>query len=157
MRRSVMIFTSLILLSNSVALAVKLKVVSDLYKESESLRSIAQKESPLKFEKIKDLEKSFKSALDQYEKENPKAGDKAEQEVSLLFYTLEPVFKLANSKEIKTSDCLKVRQEVKTGDSMGRPEGSLASKQADEAYKWLDILCPEDVGKDTVEKDPTAN
>ncbi len=134
---------ALALLSSSSSLAVKLKVVSDFYKESEQLLQAANKDTAPKNDKLKELEKSFKSTLDQYEKENPKAGDKKEHEVSLLYYTLEPVFKLAHGKDLKEADCAKARQEVKTGDNMGRPEGSSPSKQADAAYKWLDILCSE--------------
>lgn len=146
MRFAISLFT-LLTLSSSFVFAAKSKVVADFYKESETLRNSPKNSAA----KIKELEQSFKTTLDQYEKENPKAGDKTEQEVSLLFYTLEPVFKLAKTKKIETLDCERTRQEIKTGDGMGRPEDSVASKQANEAYKWLELLCPE-----TIEEIPSS-
>lgn len=134
----------IVIFTSSFAQAAKLKVLADFYKESETLQELTQKEtSKDKSQHLKKLEKSFKSALDQYEKESPKEGNSEEQRISLLFYTLEPVFKLAQKNSFKESSCNSTRQEIKTGDSMGRPQGHPASKQATEAYKWLDLLCSE--------------
>lgn len=134
-----------LLMSVSANAAEKLKVVDDFYSESTTLLKSAEKEKDTahKSEKLKDLEKSFKSTLDRYEKENPKKGNKAEEQVAVLYYTLEPVFKIFDGKKpADRESCERVRQEVKTGDSMGKPEESPSSRQALEAYKWLDLLCP---------------
>ncbi|QDK37653.1 hypothetical protein [Bdellovibrio sp. NC01] len=120
----------------------KLKTVSDFYAESSDLFKKAQSDKD-KTEKLLALEKSFKKTLDEYEKALPKEGNKAEEEVSLLFYTLEPVFKLAKDKKIEPDKCSRTRQEIKTSDSMGKSEGAPTGTPALEAYKWLNLICPE--------------
>ena len=134
MRKSLIL--TLIFSISPMIYAAKLKTVDDFYTESETLLN-SKKTSA-----IQDLEKSLKSTMDQYEKQDPLQGGKAEHEVTVLYYTLEPVFKLSHDKKITTENCAKVRQEIKTSDSMGRPEGSSMTKQADVAMKWLENICP---------------
>lgn len=134
MRKSLVL--AFILSVSSLTYAAKLKIVDDFYSESETL--LKSKKTTA----IQDFEKSLKSTMDQYEKQDPAQGGKAEHEVVVLYYTLEPVFKLSHDKKITSENCAKVRQEVKTSDSMGRPEGSPATKQADLALKWLKSICP---------------
>lgn len=119
-----------------------LKTVADFYAESSDLFKKAQSDKD-KTEKLLMLEKSFKKTLDDYEKALPKEGNKAEEEVSVLFYTLEPVFKLAKEKKIEPPMCSRTRQEIKTSDSMGKSAGAPTGTPALEAYKWLNLICPE--------------
>lgn len=134
-----------ILLTFSLPTLAKVKTADDFYKESQSLRGLSSKEkdSKQKSRHLKKLEEAMKLALDEYEKIHPQKGDKTEEEISVLFYTLEPVFKLSKASKINSEKCAQVRQEVKTGDQMSaEEERKTASKQAQEAFKWLDEICP---------------
>ncbi|WII70895.1 hypothetical protein QJS83_10525 [Bdellovibrio sp. 22V] len=135
------IFT-LVALSFSFAQA-DLKKVDDFYKESEAAYQKAAKEKTFakKSSYLKDLKKSFETTLNDYEKTNPKEGSAQEQEVSRLYYTLEPVFDVADLKTASEKDCDKKEQTVRAHASMGQPEGATLPARAQEAIRWLEILC----------------
>lgn len=120
-----------------------LKKVTDFYKESEASyqKALKEKTSSKKAAYLKDLKKSFEATLDEYEKKNPKEGSNQENEVSLLYYTLEPVFELAELPKISEKDCDKKEMTVRSHASMGKPEGTKLSPRALEALRWIEVLC----------------
>lgn len=123
------------------AQAAPLKSVDDFYKESQSAFEKAGKETTYekKSSLLKDLEKSFEAALDQYEKTNPIEGNDQEQDVSRLFYTLEPAFELAKLKVKDKKECARKKQDVLTGDNQA--DDTPASPKAKEALRWIELLC----------------
>ncbi|WP_413570553.1 hypothetical protein ACLWBD_08250 [Bdellovibrio sp. HCB117] len=121
----------------------KNKTVQDFYTESQTLLQKAQSAKTLqeKQSHLKSLEKSLKASLQEYEKENPEEAKGEEKEVSLLESTLEPVFELKDKKSLTPKDCESKKQFIITGDSMGRPEEAPRTKTAQEALRWIDVLC----------------
>ncbi len=112
--------------------------VADFYKESKASLELAKKEKTFgkKLEQLKKLESSFKTTLKEYEEKMPDEGNDEEKEVSLLFYTLEPVFNM-NS----TEDCVKTEHAIKADDRMGRGEEAKLTPRAEEALNWVKVLC----------------
>lgn len=113
--------------------------VADFYKESKASLELAKKEKTFtkKTEQLKKLEASFKATLKEYEEKMPEEGNEQEKEVSLLFYTFEPVFKMTSA-----DDCAKAEHAIKTDDRMGRGEEAELTPRATEALQWVKVLCP---------------
>ena len=124
------------------AFAAKLKNVDDFYKESTAYLNDAAKETEFAQKKsvLKKFEASFNSTLDQYKKQNPKQGPSEEQEVAVLYYTLDPVWKIAKLSKLSEKDCIQSREEIESADRIGR-KGDDLTKPASEAIKWLNTLC----------------
>lgn len=112
--------------------------VADFYKESKATLELAKKEKTFnkKMEQLKKLESSFKTTLKEYEEKLPDEGSDEEKEVSLLFYTLEPVFSMTS-----IDDCAKAEHSIKTDDRMGRGEEAKLTPRAEEALRWVTALC----------------
>lgn len=112
--------------------------VTDLYKESKASLELAKKEKTFakKSEHLKKLESSMKSSQKEYEEKMPDEGNEDEKEVHLLYYTLEPVFNMASTEE-----CAKTEQAIKADDRMGRGDDAELTTRAEEALKWLKVLC----------------
>lgn len=141
MRRLIFVLTLLLLAAN--AQATGLKSPTDLYQESEKL--LANKHSKDEFaKKAKDLaslEKTFDETLNAYEKQVSKEAEIKEKEILLMFSYLEPAFKLAKEKTVTEDDCERKKQEIRTGNSMGRGENPPLTAPAKEALNWLEYLC----------------
>ncbi|KHD87910.1 MAG: hypothetical protein OM95_11585 [Bdellovibrio sp. ArHS] len=139
MRRIILLLTWTL----SFSAFAKNKSTADFYAESEALlkKATAAANFTEKQKYLKNLQSSFQASLDQYEKENPAEAKTDEKEVSLLFSTLEPAFELLNKKSVRAKECDLKRQFVLTGDSLGRPESSPQTKTAQEALRWIDVLC----------------
>ncbi|WP_373999620.1 hypothetical protein [Bdellovibrio bacteriovorus] len=121
----------------------KNKTVQDFYNESQALLKKAESAKTLSEKQghLKTLEKSLKVSLQEYEKENPEEAKGEEKEVSLFESTFEPVFELKDKKSLAPKDCDSKKQFIITGDSMGRPEEAPRTKTAQEALRWMDVLC----------------
>lgn len=143
--RHQMIILTLLLTSLSAFSETSMKNVEIFYEESENLlKQAEQKPAAKKMKLLKNLQKSMQDSLDQYEKKDPKLGGTEEDKISLLYYTIEPVFKLNLKKKITRTRCQQVQQEIRTGDRMGRPEDAPSTKPALVALAWLKTICPHD-------------
>lgn len=116
---------------------------SDLLRKSQDAYLKASKETSYtrKAEILKGLEKSFESVLAEYEKLNPQEGSDQEQDVSRLFYTLEPAFNLAKLKTKDKKACARERMSVISGAAQGKAEDTPPGPRAQEALRWIDLLC----------------
>lgn len=110
---------------------------------SQKTRSEIAKEKAFekKSQKLKDLEKEFKSAMSEYEKAKPTEGDDAEEKVTKFFFSMEPVFKMASNKKPSTKDCDKTRQQIDFEDRGSRGENAPLTPDAEEALAWVKTLC----------------
>lgn len=118
------------------------KDVAAVMKESQALREAAAKEtSPAgKLKKLKEFETSLNDAIKSYEKASPTEGGEAEEKVVKFSFRFEPIFEMSKKKFAK-SDCDKARGRIELEDQSGKPEGSPLSANAEEAIKWLDVVC----------------
>lgn len=116
---------------------------ADLLKKSQDAHTKASKESSYagKAQILKELEKSFETTLTQYEKKNPQEGSDQEQDVSRLFYTLEPAFNLAKLTSKDKKACARARNSVLAGATQGKSEDTPPGPRAQEALRWIELLC----------------
>lgn len=140
MYRTIIVLTLLFL---SMPTFAELKSLDSLYQESEKLlaEAMGTKGFTERSKSILKLEKIFTDTLNAYEKKYPKKGNKKEEDIALLYYTLEPAFELAHQKTISEKDCANKKQTVLTNDSMGRGESPPFTKPAKEALLWIELLC----------------
>ncbi|MEK2645357.1 hypothetical protein [Bdellovibrio sp. BCCA] len=138
--RAVVFALSLLAFSISYA---DLKKADDFYKESETAYQKALKEKTFskKASYLKDLKKSFETTLKEYEKKNPDEGTDQEQEVSTLYYTLEPAFELSALNKVTEKECDKKELTVRSQAGHGKEEGAKLSARAEEALRWIEVLC----------------
>lgn len=119
-----------------------LKDVTVMIKESQALRQSAMKESNTtgRLKKLKEFETSLNAAIKSYEKVSPTEGGDAEEKVVKFSFRFEPIFEMSKKKFTK-SDCDKAKGRIELEDQSGKPEGSPLSANAEEALKWLDLVC----------------
>jgi hypothetical protein len=118
------------------------KDVAAMMKESQAARELAAKEkdATAKIKKLKAFEASLNATIKDYEKELPTEGNEAEEKVVKFSYRFEPLFDLASAKVTKEA-CEKTRGQIQKDDQTGKPEGAALSANAEEALKWVDVLC----------------
>lgn len=119
-----------------------LKDVTAMIKESQALRESAAKETSAagRLKKLKEFETSLNAAIKSYEKAAPTEGGEAEEKVVKFSFRFEPIFEMSKKKFTK-SDCEKARGRIELEDQSGKPEGSPLSANAEEALKWLELIC----------------
>lgn len=115
----------------------------DLYKRSTELQPEATAKEPVKAatKNLKTLEKELTAAIKAYKLDNPTESTKEEDGISLLYFSLEPVFNLAKKSKITTEDCELTESELLAGDR--KDDASGPSKNVAEALIWQKILCKE--------------
>lgn len=130
-----------LLLFTSAAIAAP-KDIAAVMKESQSAReSIAKEKDPTKkIKKLKEFETSINATIKDYEKESPAEGGDAEEKVVKFSYRLEHAFDLANSKITKDA-CEKAKGLIRKDDEANAPAGAPLSANAEEALKWVEVLC----------------
>lgn len=118
------------------------KDVTAVMKESQTAREIAmkEKEASAKLQKLKAFETSLNATIKDYEKASPTEGNEAEEKVVKFSYRFEPLFDLANAKVTKEA-CEKAKGQIQKDDQSGKPEGAALSVNAEEALKWVDVIC----------------
>ena len=138
--RAITIILCLVLFST--ADAAELKTVQDFYKESEKLYAQAEKAKSLKKKTgyLKELKKSFDKELALYEKANPQEGPSEEHDVSRLYYTLNPVFELAEKKKLSETDCKQAKIDIAPVDPKSMPD-SPRLPRTQEAMRWARLIC----------------
>jgi len=110
--------------------------------ESQKAREELAKEKSFEkiSKKLKDFEASINATIKDYEKANPKEGDANEEKVVKFSYRFEPLFALTRTKPDKTT-CEKTRGRIEFEDLSGKEEDAPLSENAEEALKWLPLLC----------------
>lgn len=138
MRRSVILLTTLFC---SLAWAAP-KDFAAITKESQTARESAAKEKDLskRLKKFKDFEASLNATIKDYEKESPEEGSDAEEKVVKLSYRFEPVSELAG-KKISKEGCEKTKERIAFEDRGNKDEDAKLTPAAEEALKWVDLLC----------------
>ncbi|MBS1970303.1 MAG: hypothetical protein JSU04_08340 [Bdellovibrionales bacterium] len=126
----------------SVTALASPKDVAAMIKESQSLREAAAKETSAagRLKKLKEFETSLNAEIKSYEKASPTEGGDAEEKVVKFSFRFEPIFDLSKKKFTKT-DCDKAKGRIELEDMSGKPEGSPLSANAEEALKWLEVVC----------------
>jgi hypothetical protein len=142
MHNAVTVLITLLTSLAATSAAVTLKDVEALMKESQALRETAAKEknSAGRLKKLQEFETSLNAALKAYEASSPAEGGEAEEKVVKFSFRFEPVFELSKKKFAK-SDCAKARGRIELEDQSGKSEGSPLSANAEEALKWLELIC----------------
>lgn len=125
------------------ATPTKLKSSEHFYSQSQKmLQELTTKETPKKkAQALKKLETEFEATIKDYKKQNPEESNAEEDKISLLYFTMEPTFKLSHKSKWSAKDCENTEAEIKSGDSVARDEGSPTTPQAGEALAWLKALC----------------
>lgn len=132
----------LIIFISATTKAAPLKTIQTFYAESKNLYTQAEKEKSFakKTDYLKNLKKSFDKELALYQKNNPQKGSNEEHEISRLFFTLDPVFELADKKNISATECQHARAAIGPVDAKETPESTRLAR-TQEALRWLELIC----------------
>jgi hypothetical protein len=116
------------------------KSAGDFFDLSVQFRAEVKKEKSFakKQAKLQQLKTSLQTSKKESEAKNPHEGDTAEDQVTFLYLTFQPLFKMADASK---NECAKTRHQITLEDRMGRGENAVLTADAKEALEWLKILC----------------
>ncbi len=131
---------SFMLLFGSISVA-GLKIDA-AYKMSETrLKAVGGMKAEERRKEVLRLKTELDETLNAWEKENPKDASKDEEAVSLFFYTLSPVFELAEKEKKSEKDCSNAELAIRAAGGQGKPEGVPLTKNSKIALDWVLALC----------------
>ena len=117
--------------------------VNEFLKLSSEMRDKAKtaKDFKGKAEELKKLEAEFVKVRAELRKKYPEKGPAEEKPINVFFYTLEPVFQIAQKKSAPDKDCDEAERQIKADDRQGKKESDPVDKDSAEALAWLSLLC----------------
>ncbi|HEY8270130.1 MAG TPA: hypothetical protein VIG33_04530 [Pseudobdellovibrionaceae bacterium] len=120
-----------------------LQTTAEFMEQSHKTRETLSKDASFKkiADELQTFEKSLNTAIQEYEKDSPLEGGDEEEKVFKLSFGFKNIFNLAKQKSASKEACEKAKHQIEFEDKSGLDEDAKLSEAAEEALKWLELLC----------------